>query len=266
MLMESKMRWVRVKTQNGPSYGIINNDIISLVRGSLFETIELTGEEIKLPNAKIMVPLEPKTFYAAGLNYAQHVIEQARANNREPNIPDEPHVGYRANNALIADGEPIIKPKESSEEFQYEGELVVIIGKKGKNLSEDEALNIVFGYSIGNDISERKWQREDRTMWRAKNSDTFKPMGPWIETDVDLNSLVTKVTVNDREVISFETNSMIFGVQKFISTMSKYLTLVPGDMIWMGTEGHSENLKIGDVCNVSISGIGTLSNHIIAGT
>ena len=264
MLMENKMRWVRVKTQNGPSYGIINNDIISLVRGNLFETIELTGEEIKLANAKIMVPLEPKTFYAAGLNYAQHVIEQAKANGREPNIPDEPHVGYRANNALIADGEPIIKPNDSSEEFQYEGELVVIIGKKGKNLTEDEALDIVFGYSIGNDISERKWQREDRTMWRAKNSDTFKPLGPWIETDVDLNSLTTRVTVNNREVISFKTNSMIFGVKKFISTMSKYLTLVPGDMIWMGTEGHSENLKIGDVCNVSISGIGTLSNQIIA--
>ena len=258
------MRWVRVETENGPSYGIIDGDIVSLVKNCLFDEIEFTGENINLESAKLMVPLVPKTFYAAGLNYAQHVIEQAKANNREPNIPNEPHIGYRATNALIAHGEPIIKPKDASDEFQYEGELVVVIGKRGKNLSEDEALDIVFGYSIGNDVSERKWQREDRTMWRAKNTDTFKPMGPWIETEVELNNLVTTVRVNDREVISFQTNNMIFGVEKFISAMSKYLTLIPGDMIWMGTEGHSKNLSQGDVCDISINGIGTLSNPVVA--
>ena len=178
------------------------------------------------------------------LNYAEHVIEQALANNREPNIPDEPHIGYRANNALIAHNQPIVKPSDSSEEFQYEGELVAIIGKEAKNISEEEALDFVFGYTIGNDVSERKWQRDDRTMWRAKNTDTFKPMGPWIETDVNLDNLITTVRLNNIETISFSTNSMIFGVARFISAMSRYLTLVPGDMIWMGTEGHSKNMKV----------------------
>ena len=88
-------------------------------------------------------------------------------------------------------------------------------------------------------------------------------MGPWIETEAELNNLVTTVRVNDREVISFQTNNMIFGVQKFISAMSKYLTLIPGDMIWMGTEGHSKNLSQGDVCDISINGIGTLSNPVV---
>ena len=143
--------------------------------------------------------------------------------------------------------------------------MVAIIGKEAKNISEDEALDFVFGYTIGNDVSERKWQRDDRTMWRAKNTDTFKPMGPWIETDVNLDKLITTVRLNNIETISFPTNSMIFGVARFISAMSRYLTLVPGDMIWMGTEGHSKNMKPGDTCEIEINGIGTLRNSIILG-
>lgn len=260
------MRWVRVETQYGISHGIMEKEEIALVEGSLFDEVKLTGQKVSLSDVKLLIPLEPKTFYAAGLNYADHVIEQARANNREPNIPEEPHIGYRANNALIAHDEPIIKPADASNEFQYEGELVAIIGKTAKNISEEEALNFVFGYTIGNDVSERKWQREDRTMWRAKNSDTFKPIGPWIETKLNLNDLRTIVRVNGIESISFSTNNMIFGVAKFLSTMSRYLTLVPGDMIWMGTEGHSKNLKPGDICEVEITGIGTLRNPIIMGS
>ena len=102
-------------------------------------------------------------------------------------------------------------------------------------------------------------------MWRAKNTDTFKPMGPWIETDVNLDKLITTVRLNNIETISFSTNSMIFGVARFISAMSRYLTLVPGDMIWMGTEGHSKNMKVGDICEIEINEIGTLRNPIILG-
>jgi 2-keto-4-pentenoate hydratase/2-oxohepta-3-ene-1,7-dioic acid hydratase in catechol pathway len=257
------MKWARIETGNTTSYGIVNGGEIALVKDGLFDEISFTGQEISTETAKFLVPLEPKTFYAAGLNYAGHVMEQALANNREPNIPSAPHIGYRANNALVAHGEAIIKPKDSSEEFQYEGELVAIIGKETKNVTEDRALDYVFGYTIGNDVSERKWQREDRTMWRAKNTDTFKPMGPWIETVVNLDKLSTTVRINGKETISFPTNNMIFGVAHFISAMSRYLTLIPGDMIWMGTEGHSKNMKPGDTCEIEINEIGTLRNHII---
>ena len=260
------MRWVRAETKYGISYGVIENEEVALVDGSLFDKIKFTGQKVNLSDAKLLIPLKPETFYAAGLNYADHVIEQARANNRQPNIPKEPHIGYRANNALIAHDDPIIKPVDASDEFQYEGELVVIIGKTAKNISEEEALNFVFGYTIGNDVSERKWQREDRTMWRAKNTDTFKPIGPWIETELNLNNLKTIVRVNGIETISFATNNMIFGVAQFLSAMSRYLTLVPGDMVWMGTEGHSKNLQPGDTCEVEITGIGTLRNPIIMGS
>src|SRR5260370_984408 len=116
------------------------------------------------------------------------------------------------------------------------------------------------GGTTGKDMSERTWQRRDRTLWRPKNTDTCKPMGPWIETDFDLDKAETTVRVNGRVADHFRTNNMIHGVAKFISRMSQYLTLYPGDVVWMGTEGSPENLKHGDVCEMEITGIGTLRN------
>lgn len=140
----------------------------------------------------------------------------------------------------------------------------MVIGKKAKHLSESEALGCVLGYTIGNDVSERTWQRSDRTFWRSKNTDTFKPMGPWIETDVDLGAMETIVRLNGVEQICFPTNAMVFGIASYISTMTRYLTLYPGDVIWMGTDGTSPNLKAGDVVEIEITGIGTLRNPFVA--
>ncbi len=258
------MRWARIDDGGTPRYGIVEGENIELVEGDLFAPGGRLGRSVAVDAAAFLPPVIPRTFYAAGQNYAEHVRAIARAANREPVLPDKPDVGYRAVNALIGHGQPIVKPADSTDAFQYEGELVVVIGRRARNLSERDALGCVFGYTIGNDVSERTWQRIDRTLWRAKNTDTFKPMGPWIETEVDLDSLVTTVRLSGREVITFPTNSMIFGVARYISTMSRYLTLEPGDMLWMGTEGHAENMKPGDLCEVEISGIGTLSNPVVA--
>ena len=147
--------------------------------------------------------------------------------------------------------------------MQYEGELVAVIGRKCRHLTRDNALSAVLGYTIGNDVSERTWQKSDRTLWRAKNTDTFKPMGPWIETNVKLDDLVTKVRLNGKELIAFQTNHMVFGVVDFLVAMTTYLTLYPGDVLWMGTEGATANMKHGDVCEIEISGIGTLRNPVV---
>jgi 2-keto-4-pentenoate hydratase/2-oxohepta-3-ene-1,7-dioic acid hydratase in catechol pathway len=197
------------------------------------------------------------------VNYETHVREAAALLGREPSIPNKADIGYRAVNAIIGHDDPIIIPSDATEKVQYEGELVVVIGKEAKHLTEENALDCVLGYTVGNDVSERSWQASDRTLWRAKNTDTFKPMGPWIETDADLDEMVTTVRLNGRELISFPTNDMIFGVQKYISEMTKYMTLYPGDVIWMGTDGAAENMKPGDVCEVEISGVGILRNPII---
>ncbi|MBI4183175.1 MAG: fumarylacetoacetate hydrolase family protein [Proteobacteria bacterium] len=257
------MRWVRYEADGAVRYGILEGEDIAEVSGTPFDAYERTAKRRKLAAVKLLVPVVPPTFYAAGINYMDHIIEQAKLTGREPKVPKKADIGYRANNALIAHGEPIVIPKDATEKVHYEGELVVVIGRKAKHLAEKEALSCVLGYTIGNDVSERSWQAEDRTLWRAKNTDTFKPMGPWIETDVRLDDLVTTVRVNGEQKIRFPTNKMLFGVAHYIAAMSRYLTLHPGDMIWMGTDGASPNLKHGDVVEVEISGIGVLRNPVV---
>ena len=257
------MRWCRFQDTDGASYGIIEGDEVIAVTGSPFEQYQRTNERRPLDSVKLLVPVIPPTFYAAGLNYREHVIESAAKRGEEPKFPPEADIGYRANNALAANGEAIVIPKDASEVVQYEGELVAVIGKQCRNVSEAEALDYVFGYTIGNDVSERKWQHGDRTLWRGKNTDTFKPMGPWIVTDLDPATLDVTVRLNGRVVAFYHVGDAIFSVQTFIARMSKYMTLYPGDVIWMGTDGAPENMKHGDLVEVDIPGIGVLSNPVV---
>lgn len=257
------MRWIRFSLAERTAFGIVEGDRIREVAGDPFGGYETTQRVHGLDTIKIEVPLVPRTFYCVGLNYAEHILEAAAKLGIAADLPKQPDVGYRANNALIAHGEPVVIPPDASK-VQYEGELAVIIGKRARHLSEADALSCVLGYSIGNDVSERTWQKSDRTLWRAKNTDTFKPMGPWIETQVDLDTLETRVRVNGAETTRFRTNAMLFGVATYIATITRYITLYPGDMIWMGTDGTSPDLAPGDVVEVEITGIGTLRNPFAA--
>ena len=257
------MKFCRFKSLDRIAYGVVDGVTVTEIMGDPFGRYDMTSIRRHIDRVEILVPCQPPTFYAAGLNYAAHVTETAEARGEEPELPEKADIGYRAVNALIAHGEAIVIPWDATEEVQYEGELVAVIGKKVKNVSEDEALDCVFGYTIGNDVSERSWQRSDRTMWRSKNSDTFKPMGPWIETQVNLRRMMTTVRINDEVVSEFPTNSMLFGIAEYISTMSRNITLYPGDVIWMGTDGATQNLKHGDVVEVEISGIGVLRNPVV---
>jgi 2-keto-4-pentenoate hydratase/2-oxohepta-3-ene-1,7-dioic acid hydratase in catechol pathway len=257
------MRWVRYTAEGGTHYGIMEGDDILEVSGDPFAGYETTAVKRALADVTLLPPVIPPTFYAAGLNYTEHVLEQAEMHGREPDLPAKPDIGYRAVNALIAHGDDVVIPKDATDRVQYEGEIVAVIGKKAKNLTEENALSCVLGYTIGNDVSERSWQKEDRTLWRAKHADTFKPMGPWIETDVNLDALVTRVRVNGKQIVEFKTNNMLFGIETYIAAMSKYLTLHPGDVIWMGADGSAPDIKDGDVVDVEIDGIGTLSNRFV---
>jgi len=256
------MRWARIHQNGSPSYAVVEDDTVIPVRGSPFEAWERTGTRLKLADVKLLVPAIPPTFYAAGMNYPEHVREVAEKVGQQPNLPTRAEIGYRASNALIAHGETIVIPADATEQVQYEGELVVVIGRKCKNLTRDNAASAILGYTIGNDVSERTWQKADRTMWRSKNTDTFKPMGPWIETDVKLDDLVTRIRLNGEQKIEFATNRMIFGVVDYLVAMTTRLTLYPGDLVWMGTEGATANIKHGDTVEVEISGIGTLTNPV----
>src|ERR1700761_4923408 len=147
------MRWARFDDNGTPSYAVVEGDTVIPVRGSPLTSWERTAQRLKLDEVKLLVPVVPPTFYAAGMNYPEHVREVAEKVGQKPNLPTQPDIGYRANNALIAQGETIVIPAEATEQVQYEGELVVVIGRKCKNLTHESALSAVFGYSIGNDVS-----------------------------------------------------------------------------------------------------------------
>jgi 2-keto-4-pentenoate hydratase/2-oxohepta-3-ene-1,7-dioic acid hydratase in catechol pathway len=257
------MKWCRFRVQDEVAFGIIEDDTVIAVNGSPFDTYTKTSTTYPRHEVKLLVPVIPPTFYAAGVNYRKHVIEAAKKRGIEPQFPSQADVGYRANNALIATDEPIVIPKDATELVQYEGELVVVIGKQCKHVSEAEALDYVFGYTIGNDVSERTWQRGDRTFWRGKNTDTFKPMGPWIVTGLNPDDLRVTIRLNGQEMFTYGVVDAIFSVRHFISRMSQYLTLYPGDVLWMGTDGATENMQDGDTVEVEIPGIGVLRNPVV---
>ena len=146
--------------------------------------------------AKLPPPVIPGNFYAAGLNYRAH-IEWANAHHGSSfKVPTQADIGYRSPNAIIASGEDIVIPKDSPGPVEFEGELVAVIKNKIKNVTEERALDHVLGYTLGNDVSERTWQRSDRTLWRAKNSDTFKPMGPSLVSGIDPMEQTIEVRIN----------------------------------------------------------------------
>jgi 2-keto-4-pentenoate hydratase/2-oxohepta-3-ene-1,7-dioic acid hydratase in catechol pathway len=258
------MKWARFSHEGRTSYGIVRDGAVEPVQGSPFASYETTGKTLGLDAVTLLPPCEPRVFYAVGYNYLGHTAEAGTFLEKAPKVPEKPDVGSRFVSALIGQDQPVIIPASSPGIIQYEGELVAVIGKPAKHVREEDALDYVLGYTIGNDISERSWQKSDRTVWRAKNTDTFKPMGPWIETDVHLPDLVTRIRVNGKQLSEFRTNDMIFGVARYIAEITQFITMSPGDMIWMGTESPSQDMRAGDVVEVEISGIGTLRNPIVA--
>ena len=258
------MRWTRFARDGGASYGIVEDDVVEAVEGTPFGEFRRTGNRHPLTGITWLPPVIPPTFYCVGLNYAEHVLMAAKLLGEQRALPGKPDVGYRAQSALIGHRAPIVLPPDVTERVEYEGELVCVVGRAAKHLARDNALDCLLGYTIGNDVSERSWQAEDRTLWRAKNTDTFKPMGPWIETEFDLDAAMTRVRVNGRQAIEFHTNRMIFGVIDFLVEITRYITLQPGDVLWMGTEGHADPIKAEDTVDIEITGIGTLSNPVVA--
>ena len=204
-----------------------------------------------------------RNFYAAGLNYQAH-IDWANSRGGSYKVPAQPDIGYRSAAALIASGAEIVIPADSPGPVEYEGELVAVIREKARNVSEKDALDCVLGYTLGNDVSERGWQKSDRTLWRAKSADTFKPMGPFIVPGIDPQNQTIEVRVNGKTVSSYNTRSMIFGVAQYLARMSRYVTLHPGDIVWFGCDGATlPALQDGDTVEVVNDAIGVLANRVV---
>lgn len=245
-------------------FGIVEEEEVYELDGSPFGVYRRTDNRHRLVALKTLVPCTPSNFYCAGLNYAAHIewANRRTGGNRKP--PEKADIGYRSPNALIAPGEAIVIPADSPGPVEFEGELVAVIGKKARNLPESDALSCVLGYTLGNDVSERSWQREDRTLWRAKNCDTFKPMGPFIVTGIDPTDLTISIKVNGTTASEYSTSRMLFSAQHYISQISKYMTLWPGDVVWLGTDNATEPpLNDGDRVEIVQKQIGVLGNPVV---
>ena len=257
------VRWCRF-TQGGTlRQGFVEGDCVLAAQGSPFESPKVTGEAFPLAEVRLLPPPLPCTFFCVGFNYRTHVLHSWAKGSAAARMPERPEVGYRANNALIGHGDTIVIPADCPGDVEAEGELVAVIGRKARRCSREEAQAAIFGWTIGNDVSAREWQRADRTFWRAKNADTFKPMGPWIETEFDPSRATTRVRLNGHEACQFATGDMIFDALDYIVEISRYISLHPGDVLWMGAES-AVKIRPGDRVEIEISGIGTLGNTVSA--
>jgi len=268
--------WCRFDDSGTPVFGIVEDGVATTVTGNPFGAYEKGDRRIPVADLRLLPPVTPNTFFCAGLNYRAHAERAAYGGHtaggpRGPQgspgspVPERPEIGYRANSALTGHLAPIIRPSDCDEPLVAEGELVAVIGRPLRHVTAAEARDGIFGWTIGNDVSVRGWQRSDRTFWRCKNSDTFKPMGPFIVTsdEVDPLASTTSVLVDGAVQASFPTGDLLFGPYAYISAISRYITLSPGDVVWLGTDETATVLP-GQVVEITIDGVGTLTNPVIA--
>ncbi|MCA2000390.1 MAG: fumarylacetoacetate hydrolase family protein [Chloroflexi bacterium] len=252
------MRIVRYQIGNeAVKYGWMLDDKIGEIQGDIFG--EYRRREAKIPRAeaRLAAPCIPSKILCVGRNYVEHARELGNE------VPKAPLIFMKPPSAIIANGEPIILPPQSKQ-VEHEAELVVVVGKRGRNVTPEAAKEYVFGYSIGNDVTARDLQKTDGQWTRAKGFDTFCPFGPWIETDFDAADAVVTCRVNGQMRQMASTRDMIFNVNTLIAYISSVMTLEAGDIIFTGTPAGVGALKEGDLVEVEIEGLGKLSNPVNA--
>lgn len=247
------MKYVRYLAHGQVSYGVLEGDTLREITTSPFEEFEITDHAHQVSEVKLLPPTMPTKILAIGLNYASHLGGRPASK--------EPTTFIKTPSSLIGHGDVIIRPK-GLETLDEEGELVVVIKSRCRNVSKEDATKFVLGYTCGNDVSARDWQDGDSQWWRAKSSDTFSSVGPWISDDIDPGNVMLRARVNGKEVQVESTSDFLFGVPTVINWVSRYMTLEPGDLIFTGTPGSPAHLNDGDTVEVEIEGIGVLSNPV----
>ena len=248
-------KYVRYAHQGGTSFGILEGDQIRELDRSPIESGKPTGKTVALSSVRLLAPVEPSKVIAVGLNYKSHI------GNAEPS--KYPPLFAKLPTCIVGPEADIVYP-EGASNTHFEGELVLVIGKKASRISKAEAPQYVFGVTAGNDVSERNWQRDDLQWFRAKASDTFGPLGPVMVSGLDHNNLLLQTRLNGKTMQEQRTSDLIFDVEDIVSYVSQFVTLMPGDVIYTGTPGATSPMKPGDVVEVEIEGIGILRNKIAA--
>ena len=259
------MRIARIKREDGPAYGLVEEDRIYLCKGDPFVGLEKTGESLAYAEAELLAPVVPPNIVCVGLNYKKHAEE-----SNSP-LPDRPLLFLKATTSLNDPMGDVVLPRLEPDKVDSEAELAVVIGKTAKEVSEDEAPDYILGYTVGNDVSNKAAQRLDGQWVRGKSYDTFCPLGPTLVTDIDPNNLDIVCRIDGEVRQSSNTSDMIFTCAQVVSYVSYCMTLLPGTVIMTGTpEGLGcfydppVFLRPGQVMEVEIEGIGVIRNTIVA--
>ncbi len=252
------MRIVRFRYKDSIAFGVLEGKTIAVLRYTPFAKILFSGEKITFKKVRLLPPAQPSKVVLVGLNYSDHARELGMK------IPQEPIIFLKPPTAVIGHQDAIIYPK-SIGRLDYEAELALVIKKQAKNIPAAKASQYILGYTCLNDVTARDLQKKDGQWTRAKSFDTFCPIGPWVETDIDPASLRITLRMNNFLKQDSSTRNLIFPVKKLVSFISGIMTLYPGDVISTGTPPGVGPMKPGDRVEVGIEGIGTLVNTVAKG-
>lgn len=241
------------------AYGVAEAEGITVYRGTPFVAWEPTESVIPFEEAHLLAPVFPTKVVCVGRNYAEHAAELGNQ------VPDDPVIFIKPSTSVIGPGAPIILPSEALE-VHHEAELGVVVGKVSRHVAAEDAAAHILGYTAGNDVSARDLQKKDGQWTRAKGFDSFCPLGPAIETELDPAGLLITCEVNGELRQEGSTDDMVFGVAEIFAFISRVMTLLPGDVILTGTPAGVGPIVPGDRVEVTIERIGTLANPVVAGS
>jgi 2-keto-4-pentenoate hydratase/2-oxohepta-3-ene-1,7-dioic acid hydratase in catechol pathway len=251
------MRIAKFLIQDKVSWGLVDGPEIVVFRGHpIFQGYETTGERVAIKDVQLLPPVLPTSkIICIGKNYADHAFEMGG------DVPPEPLIFIKPITTVIGPDEQIVLPKISNQ-VEHEGELAIVIGQVTKDISEADALENVWGFTIANDITARDIQNQDVQWTRAKSFDTFCPLGPWVETEFEIDSQILETRVDGEIKQHSSINMLIHKVPKIIQHVSQVMTLLPGDVILTGTPAGIGKIVSGQTVEISIEGIGTLKNTV----
>jgi len=266
------VRIARFTTGEDPQFGVVTGElddygqpsddavVVTLAGDPLYAGVKATSEEHRLADVRLLAPVLPRSkVVGVGRNYAAHAAELGS------DVPDEPLLFLKPNTSVIGPGETIRYPKQT-EELHFEGELAVVIGRICRDVPAAQATDVIFGYTIGNDVTARDLQRSDVQFTRAKGFDSFCPLGPWVETDLDPQRFADGVSIQTHLEGDLKqdgnTRDMVFDVPTLVERISSVMTLLPGDVILTGTPEGVGPMQVGDEVEVSIDGLGVLTNKV----
>jgi 2-keto-4-pentenoate hydratase/2-oxohepta-3-ene-1,7-dioic acid hydratase in catechol pathway len=266
------VRIARFTTGSEPSYGVVTGEVdefgqpaedsvvVAIAGDPLYVGIKLLDQEHRLADVRLLAPVLPRSkVVGIGRNYAAHAAEMGN------DVPSEPLMFLKPNTSVVGPGDPIYYPRQT-QDLHYEGELAVVIGRICRDVPPEQATDVIHGYTIANDVTARDLQRSDGQFTRAKGFDSFCPLGPWIETDLDPQHFIDGVRVqthlNGEVVQDGSTADMIFDIPALIAHVSSVMTLLPGDVILTGTPEGVGPMQVDDEVEISIAGLGTLTNKV----